>query len=98
MATYLVINLVVLVVVIGWLIARKQFFINRPLVMTLATLLLATAWFDSLIIIAGIVAYDTTKLLGIFVGAAPIEDFFYALLAGLLVPAVWRMTNKERKL
>jgi lycopene cyclase domain-containing protein len=46
--------------------------------------------FDSLIIAAGIVGYDTAKILGIYIGTAPIEDFMYALLAAVIVPALWK--------
>lgn len=56
---------------------------------TLVLLLLLTLLFDNIIIWAGIVEYDTSKLLGIFAGYAPIEDFFYAILAASIVPILW---------
>ena len=61
----------------------------KPLVLTLIIILLLTAVFDSLIVGFGMVAYDPTKILGIKIGNAPIEDFFYALLAVMLVPVIW---------
>ena len=58
-------------------------------------MLILTAVFDNFIILAGIVDYDTTKLLGIYVGVVPIEDFAYTVVAVLLVPAIWKAVNKE---
>jgi lycopene cyclase domain-containing protein len=51
----------------------------------LLILMLMTAVFDNLIILAGIVSYDENKLSGIKVLAAPIEDFAYTLV---LVPLI----------
>ncbi len=47
--------------------------------------MLMTAVFDNLIILAGIVSYDESKLSGIKVLVAPIEDFAYTLV---LVPLI----------
>ncbi len=51
----------------------------------LLILMLMTAVFDNLIILAGIVSYDENKLSGIKVLVAPIEDFAYTLV---LVPLI----------
>ncbi|WP_462417564.1 lycopene cyclase domain-containing protein [Kytococcus sp. Marseille-QA3725] len=60
-----------------------------------------TAVFDSLIISAGIVAYDEAHLLGLRIGTAPVEDFAYALAAMVLLPALWvgrrHRSGKERR-
>ncbi len=64
--------------------------------LTLAILLVLTAVFDSLIIWAGIVGYDTQKILGLYVGKAPIEDFFYAVLAVVIVPALWNLFGDKK--
>lgn len=56
---------------------------------TLLVLLVFTAVFDNLIIGAGIVAYDPTKISGIFIGIAPIEDFAYTIAAVLVLPTLW---------
>jgi lycopene cyclase domain-containing protein len=48
-------------------------------------LLAITAIFDNVIIGLGIVAYDETKISGIMVGLAPIEDFAYSLAAPILI-------------
>ena len=58
--------------------------------MALVPLLFATAIFDNLIVGFGIVAYDPSKISGVFIGVVPIEDFCYSIAAVWLVPAIWR--------
>ncbi len=64
---------------------------------TLGALLVLTLIFDNLIIWAGIVGYDTSKILGIYAGVAPIEDFFYAVLAVIIVPVLWKQFGDKKK-
>ena len=90
MATYVALNVVFLAVVLAVLKWRRLLVWNRSVIVTLCILIACTAVFDSLIIAAGIVDYDTTKTLGIYIGAAPVEDFMYALLAAVIVPALWK--------
>ena len=90
MITYIVLNMVYLVGVLAILKWRGLLVWNRSVIVTLCILIACTAVFDSLIIAAGIVDYDTTKILGIYIGAAPVEDFMYALLAAVVVPALWK--------
>ncbi len=96
MATYLVLNLVVLAAVIAMLKLRGALVWNRAMTITLAVLLATTAIFDSLIVAMGIVQYDAAQILGVTVGAAPVEDFFYAALAALLIPATWNALKKGK--
>jgi lycopene cyclase domain-containing protein len=57
-----------------------------------------TAIFDNLIVGAGIVDYDPSKISGILVGIVPIEDFAYTIAAVLIVPSVWSaMVNRKKK-
>lgn len=88
MATYLVLNLIVIVIVV---IALRVKFKkpSKPWMLTFFSLMILTAIFDNVIINLGIVAYDETKLLGAYLGSAPIEDFFYAVLAAVLMPVLW---------
>ena len=76
-----------------WFIkSRCQCFTTTQVIIPMLVL---TAIFDNLIVGAGIVAYDATKLLGINVGIVPIEDFAYTIVAVLLVPAIWKALNKK---
>ena len=90
MATYLIINLIVIVVAAvvftKWL--RRP---SKACAVTLLILVLLTAIFDNVIIGAGIVNYNPHKILGVKIGLAPIEDFMYPLLAVIIIPALWRL-------
>lgn len=86
--TYLALNVIFCVVVI--IVLRKT--IRVPLkawCATLVSLLLLTLLFDNLAIWAGMFSYAPEKIVGITIGIAPIEDFFYALLVCCIVPALW---------
>ena len=72
---------------ITFLIARSS--VSRATWLTLAILLAVTAIGDNFIVASGIVAYDPTKILGVFIGVAPVEDFAYSLVAVTLIPAIW---------
>lgn len=52
-------------------------------------LLVMTAVFDNVMIGIGLVGYDVTRISGVFVGIAPLEDFAYAVAALVLLPSVW---------
>lgn len=94
MARYLIINLIVLTCCLGvclrWL--KRP---SRAWWVMLGVLLLLTAVFDTAIIAAHVVGYDPEKILGVYIGKAPIEDFFYALVAALIVPVIWRRLEGE---
>lgn len=94
MATYLIVNCLFLVAAL--VIFRVR--LKRPAradYLTLMALLILTAVFDSIIVGFGIVGYDQSQILGIYIGNAPIEDFFYALLAVMMVPALWNRLGKR---
>lgn len=95
MAEYLIVNIIVLSLVMLLLLVRRALVINRAIWLTLAVLLITTAIFDSLIIASGIVAYDESKLLGIYIWQAPLEDFFYSLAAVIIVPSVWHLSVRN---
>ena len=89
MATYLIINCIILAMLVIVLWATRTLIWNRAATITLVILLVSTAIFDSMIVGFGIVAYDPALILGLRIIEAPIEDFFYSIAAMLLVPAVW---------
>jgi lycopene cyclase domain-containing protein len=95
MATYLVLNIAFLIGAFGGLFVARSLVLDRAVYMTLVILMGFTIVFDSIIILAGIVTYDWDKLLGITIGAAPIEDFFYALLAAFMIPGLWKLFEKR---
>ncbi|MEO5950014.1 MAG: lycopene cyclase domain-containing protein [Candidatus Saccharimonadales bacterium] len=94
MVTYLVLNIVFILVIC--ILARVK--IRRPfkaIIFTMIALLILTALFDNLIVGFSIVNYDNNKILGIRIGEAPIEDFAYAFLAVILVPFIWLRLGKK---
>jgi lycopene cyclase domain-containing protein len=94
--TYLLLNLffTAAAIVAGLALYPKR--LRKVAMISLMPLLVATAVFDNLIVGFGIVAYDTSKICGIYVGVVPIEDFCYSIAAVWLVPAVWRWALKRR--
>lgn len=94
--TYLWLNLIFGAVAIaaGLVFARGSS--TRSILVTGLALLAITAVGDSLIVGAGIVAYDPAKILGIMIGFAPVEDFAYAIVAIVLVPVIWNASAKRK--
>lgn len=56
-----------------------------------SVVLLLTIVFDSIMIAVDLFRYDEALLLGPHVGLAPVEDLGYALIAVLVVVALWRL-------
>lgn len=96
MATYLVLNLAFMVAIIAALKLLDILKWNKTMTYLLILLTVLTIIFDSLIIAASIVDYDTTKILGVRIGLAPVEDFMYAALAVVVIPALWHGIEDRR--
>ena len=92
MFTYLVLNCI-FILLICLILGIKYKQPSRAWWFSLACLFILTLVFDSLIIASGIVAYDPSKILGIKLILAPIEDFFYPLLAIIVIPYLWKRNN-----
>lgn len=97
--TYLWLNLFVMVLIGLVLVASGQLLKlpRKPLLATLGIILIATAVFDSIIVELGLVTYDTAKILGIYIAAAPLEDFAYALVVVALVPVLWKVNGTRHE-
>lgn len=93
--TYLALNLIFIAVTCAvlWRYLPK---LTRPWWITLAGMLALTLIFDNVIIASGMVAYDHELLLGLYLGVAPVEDFFYTILALFLVPALWNYFGRTK--
>lgn len=79
-------------IIATWIIKSRFRCFTTPAVAL--PMLVLTALFDNLIVAAGIVGYDESKLLGVRIGVIPIEDFAYTVVAILLVPTIWKAMNK----
>jgi len=94
--TYLILNLLFLITLIMFM---PKSFKKPPITwwVTLGGLVVLTAIFDPIIIAINIVDYDPSKILGLYVFGAPIEDFFYALYAACIVPLVWQRLGENNQ-
>ncbi|MDQ1513820.1 MAG: hypothetical protein QOC59_1662 [Microbacteriaceae bacterium] len=99
MTTYLLLSLVVLVPVAA-LSSVVLLRAGRPAVpsalVALAVLLVLTAVFDQVLVGSGIVGYDTSRILGLRIGVAPVEDFAYPIAAALALPALWHLLGPRK--
>ena len=95
--TYLALNVTFMFIafVILNLISRKSPW--RAIGFTMLWMLLVTLVFDNVIIGLEIVGYDKSKISGILLGLAPIEDFAYTVVAVLAVSIIWTKLTKEKK-
>ena len=93
--TYLILNFVFisLCVTVLWGVLRKP---NKTWWITLIVLLLLTLVFDNIMLWACLFEYNTDKLTNLYIGLAPIEDFFYAILAAILIPALWQIFSTKK--
>jgi lycopene cyclase domain-containing protein len=66
-------------------------------VVVAGVLLVATAVFDNVMIGIGLVGYDASKISGVFIGIAPLEDFSYAVAALILLPSLWVLLGARAK-
>lgn len=66
-------------------------------VWTVAHLLMLTLVFDTLMIDVGLYTYDPSKILGVWVWGAPIEDFAYPIAAGIAMPVLWTVLGRRRR-
>lgn len=96
MATYLILNVIVLASVVVALKAWGALRLDKAMFVTLGILMITTAIFDSLIIHFDLCDYNPDHILGIYIIKAPVEDFFYSLIAGLLIPNLWHKVGAIR--
>lgn len=61
-----------------------------------AVILVMTAVFDNVMILAGLVAYDPGAISGVRLGVAPVEDFAYAVAAIVALPCLWSLIGDRR--
>ena len=95
MWTYLILNLVFLASVIFFL-PKTLSKPKKAFWLTLAVVVALTALFDPIIVALDIVGYDSAKTLGLRFFGAPIEDFFYALYAVIIVPLIWNFLEDKK--
>jgi len=95
MVTYLFLNILFIIALIVFLRIPIGMPKKKRLVVV-ALLLVLTIVFDSMIVGFGIVDYDPSKILGVYLGKAPIEDLFYSILAAILIPFLWKLFERKK--
>lgn len=96
MATYVIVNLIILgsALLALWVWGALRF--NKTMAIVIVMLLIMTAIFDSLIITFDLCAYNPDHILGIYIIKAPVEDFFYSIAAGVVIPNIWHKLGDIR--
>jgi lycopene cyclase domain-containing protein len=94
--TNIVLNVAVLVVLLAVSFPTLRRLRGAPLAWTLVHLCVLTAVFDTLMIQADLYVFDPDKILGVYIAGAPLEDFAYAIAAGVAMPVVWTVLGRRR--
>lgn len=94
MATYLILNTLFIVAVL-LLLKIKPRKPGRAVIATFSILIALTLIFDNIMISLSFFEYESSKILGIKLWQAPVEDFMYAILAVLLVPTLWQRLGSK---
>lgn len=94
MGTYLLVNCLFAAVTFLLLKVRPHK-PSRKWWVVLGVLLVLTAVFDSMLVYFSFIDYSPDKILGIRIGFAPIEDFFYAIYSAILVPLLWNRFGEK---
>ncbi|MEY4417784.1 MAG: hypothetical protein RIQ88_222 [Actinomycetota bacterium] len=95
--TYLVLNvgfMLISFVILNVLVRKTAW---KVVLKTLVAMLFVTLICDNIIIGLGIVDYDTSKVSGLYIGLAPIEDFAYTVVAVLAVASIWQKLTGGKK-
>lgn len=95
MMTYLLLNFVFLSTLAGLYFYSRKHVHARSIAISLLIVVALTAVFDPIMIAIGLVAYDPSKLLGLYLFGAPIEDFAYAVFAVPFVASLWTILEKR---
>lgn len=89
MFTYLVVNCLVTLLSLSIVLLGASRADGRRVVMTIVCLLILTAVFDAIMISLGLFRYNPARISGVHIGIVPIEDFFYPIVAAIIVPLLW---------
>jgi lycopene cyclase domain-containing protein len=94
MMTYLLLD-IVFVVIIGIVFRIKLERPSKKSMIAAFILLFLTFVFDSLLVYFHLIDYAQDKISGLRIGLAPIEDYFYPIVAVVLIPLLWKKFGKK---
>lgn len=95
--TNLVLNLLVLAVLLAVSLPVLRRLRLWPLLGAVAVLCALTVVFDTLMIRVGLYVFDPAKILGVRIWGAPLEDFAYAVAAGVAMPVLWTVLGRRSR-
>jgi lycopene cyclase domain-containing protein len=93
--TNLTLNIAVLVVLVAVSAPVLRRLRAWPIIGTIAHLGMLTLVFDTLRIGVGLYVFDPAKIIGIYLWGAPLEDFAYAVAAGVAMPVLWTVLGRR---
>jgi len=93
--TNLTLNIGVLVVLVAVSAPVLRRLRGWPVIGTIAHLSMLTLIFDTLMIGVGLYVFDPAKIVGIYLWGAPLEDFAYAIAAGIAMPVLWTVLGRR---
>ncbi len=94
--TNIVLNGIVLVVLLAVCLPTLRQMRPWALVWTVFHLCVLTLVFDTVMIAADLYVFDPGKILGVYLWGAPLEDFAYAIAAGLAMPVLWEVLGRRQ--
>ncbi|MCU1440530.1 MAG: lycopene cyclase [Rhodoglobus sp.] len=95
--TYWALNGIFLAVVAIVVLVAARRVRGAAIGLTAAVLLVMTAVFDNVMIAVGLVDYEPSRISGVFLGLAPLEDFAYTIAAVVGLPALWSLLPGGRR-
>jgi lycopene cyclase domain-containing protein len=93
--TNLTLNIAVLVALVAVSVPVLRRLRAWPVIGTIAHLGMLTLVFDTLMIGVGLYVFDPAKIIGIYLWGAPLEDFAYAVAAGIAMPVLWTVLGRR---
>lgn len=93
--TNLTLNIAVLVILVAVSAPVLRRLRAWPVIGTIAHLGMLTLVFDTLMIGVGLYVFDPAKIIGIYLWGAPLEDFAYAVAAGIAMPVLWTVLGRR---
>jgi lycopene cyclase domain-containing protein len=95
--TNVVLNAIVLVVLLAVSFPVLRRLRAVPVLWTVFHLCVLTLVFDTLMIDVGLYVFDPDKILGVWLWGAPLEDFAYAVAAGIAMPVLWTVLGRRSR-
>lgn len=85
------------VLILDWFVLKTKLITKRDTWVIMAIMMTLTLIFDQFLTGLPIVEYDDSKILGVQLGYAPIEDFLYTFVAVLAIGSILTRVSKDEK-